>query len=396
MDGLKSNSSSVSILGHIDTGMGEKSLTFKMQRALEKGGYQVDSVLDLINFMGEDYEPFARLNFDLADGGFSVIEDLKSPLSFPRSDLLLILSWGYSLASIYAMGIHKNQPTAVKLYAHHPNERLLPKLYEPASVLITESLLANDRAAAYGIDPGKVLFLQHSYPIECETTVTSRAYVERLAEEQGKHLRASTKIIGCVSRLEYGKNCEFAVEAVRQLVQKGHDALLVLKGDFPKELLYPEYKTRFSEMLSCYRDEPWLLWDPNPTTFPQVLEEYANFDLLLHPSGAEGGSHVVIECLGLQKPVIVLNCSTNPYLFKGLATFVETLGPIQKASLPFYRPHMVDLVAKLEGEPLVPDKNCVESRFHESVIQKKLWHLFARDRAKLQEQQAHDRKLFLL
>lgn len=388
----ESHAKTALILGHTSSGMGEKILALKFKKAVEQAGHAALPIIDICEWMGENYEPLAKLNYDLADTEFPIMEDLHPHSPVAKSDILVILSWCFSVAAVFATGIHKTRPTIAKLFAHHPNERILSKLYEPADLLITESLLANERALTYGIDPGKVLYLPHSYPQECESLLPSRRYVEQLAKRQGRPLSRKTKVIGCVGRFEYGKNCEWAVEAVRLLAAKNNDVVLVLKGDFPKNSPYPDYKPHFTEMLQAYQNEAWLLWDPISTPFPQVLEEYASFDLLLHPSGAEGGSHVVVECLGLQKPVILLDCSTNPYLFKGLATFVKTAGEIRLGPLPFYVPDMEELCQALEKELPLPDKALVQARFHERNLQARIPLLFDRDSSRIKRLYREDCK----
>ena len=202
------------------------------------------------------------------------------------------------------------------------------------------------------------------------------------------------RIIGTVSRLEYGKNAEFAIEAVRRLVEKGHDVILYLKGDFPEITPYPGYKPLLIEMLKSYENEEWLVWDRKWTPFPDVLEEYAQFDVLLHPSGAEGGSHVVVECLGLGIPCVVLNCTTNPYLFKGVATFVETTGKMQPAQLSFYIPDIHDLVNQLEKDLPPPNPTLVQERFHPDIARARIPLLFERDQEKIAALYQEDCKIY--
>jgi len=365
------------ILGHTTSGMGERILARKVQQLLQEAGVSTESTIDVIELMGENYEKFAKLNYDLADGGHSLLEAIDS-LSLPSTDILLILSWCFSVAALFTTDVHQSRPTIAKLYAHHTNERILPKLYEPADLLLTESLLANERGAKYGIDPGKMLYLPHTYP---DISIPRK--------KKGKK-----RVIGTVARLEYGKNCEFAIEAVHRLAANGHDVVLHLKGDFPEESPYPEYKPLMTEMLEAYQEEEWLIWDRVATPFPDVLEEYANFDVLLHPSGAEGGSHVVVECLGLGIPCMVLDCSTNPFLFKGLATFVNTTGEIRPAQLPFYIPDINDLVDKLEVELPPPDPARVRERFHPDVARARIPLLFERDPDKIAALYKEDCKLY--
>jgi glycosyltransferase involved in cell wall biosynthesis len=389
----KRGAKSVLILGHITSGMGERSLAWKYKKALEKKGCKVD-LIDIIDLMGERYAPFAEINHDLADQGHTLIDDLAPPPELPDSDLLLILSWSFSVAALFATGIHKTRPTAVTLFAQHPQERILPELYRPASLMITESPLAYERAVTYGLDPDKLLFIPHSYPPECETIHPNRDYVTRLAKEQGKTIRKETLVIGCVSRFEYRKNCEYAVEAVRRLFEKGRDLVLVLKGNFPQVVNFPDYQPLFTKMLNAYTQEPWLLWDPQPTPFPKVIEEYASFDLLLHPAGAESGPHVVIECLGLKKPVVLLDCSVNPYLFKGVANFVKTTGILQEGPVPFYVPDLEDLCRVLESPWITPEESVIKRRFHECCLEEKMSLLLQPDAHLLRENYAVDRNHF--
>ncbi len=366
------------ILSHTTTGMGERVLAFKFHQLLHELGVSTHPIVDIIELLGDNYEKFALLNYDLADKGHPLLEGLHA-LELPKSDTILILSWCFSLAALFATNVHHTKNVVAKLYAHHENERILPELYAPANLLITESLLANKRGAAYGIDPSRMLYIPHTY-LKQHPPLNKKKF--------------SKRVIGTVARLEYGKNCEFAIEAVRILVQKGHDVILYLKGDFPEVSPYPEYKRLLSEMLEAYQNESWLIWDRKETPFPDVLEEYKQFDILLHPSGAEGGSHVVVEALGLGIPSVVLNCSTNPYLFKGLATFVKTTGEIRPAQLPFYIPDMDDLVQALEGDLPPPDPIKVSDRFHPDIARERLSLLFDPDPEKIKAVYEEDRKLY--
>jgi glycosyltransferase involved in cell wall biosynthesis len=384
------------ILGHTTSGMGEKILARKFSKSITRAGFGVLPTIDILDLMGEEYEPLAKLNYDLADGGFALIEDLKKTQVNHVPDVLLMLSWSFSLAALFATGIHKKSFTAVKLFVLHPEERILTKLYEPANLILTESLLAHERGLKYGIDPAKLLYLPHGYPEECELIKPNRTYVDRLVKEQGKSLNKNTKVIGCVSRLEYGKNCEFAVEAVRRLVEKKEDIVLVLKGNFSENSPYPDFKPLFSKMLASYMDESWFLWDPRPTPYPEVLNDYASFDLLVHPSGVEGASHVVAECLGLNIPVVLLDWCTNRYLFNDLATFVKTSAEIRPGLVPFCVPDLEALCLALQKEPILPDPTRVAERFHEKVLEERIPLLFEPDPASIKALYDSDRKLFHL
>ncbi|NGX61436.1 MAG: hypothetical protein K940chlam9_00921 [Chlamydiae bacterium] len=393
---LKTMEPRVHLFGHVKTGMGERSLTWKFASSLAPLA-EVET-FDILEWMNEEeYTSLAELNYSLAEGGHALLEEIGAPFSLPKADLNLVLSWGTSLAALFGKGIQKSAPTIAKLYVHHPDERIFPKLYEPAALCLTESPLAFSRALSHGFLPEKLLYIPHTYPQVCETLVPNRTYVDRLAASQGKQVSKDAVVVGCVGRLVYGKNTEFAIETVRRLVEREKKVVLVVKGDFPEESLAPKYEEDLKEMLTTYSQEAWLLWDQDSSPFPEVVEEYMSFDLLLHPSGAEGGSHVVVEALGLGKPVLLLDCSTNPSLFSGLATFVKTEKEPIAAPLPFYRPDLEDLIDKLEKaleDPKIPNKRQVEERFHPEVAASRLPLLFSRDKERLLSLQKHDEKLY--
>ncbi|MEZ5315499.1 MAG: glycosyltransferase family 4 protein [Chlamydiales bacterium] len=376
------NQNSFLILGHTRTGMGERVLAYKMEKLIKEAGFSTFPTIDLIDLMGELYEPYGWLNYDLADGGYSPIEGLTS-LSLPKAQIALVLSWCFGLAALFATDLCHSHYVVAKLYAHHPNERILPKLYAPAHLLITESLLANERGETYGLDQGKMLYLPHCYVTDDKV------------EKSNFEIRKSKKrLIGTVARLEYGKNCEFAIEAVRRLVEKGEDVLLYLKGDFCEKSPYPAYKGFMKKILEVYQEEEWLIWDSSYTPFPDVLALYRQFDLLLHPSGAEGGSHVVVEALGLGIPCIVLNCSTHPYLFKDLVTFVNTTGKMYGHQPAFCIPDLEDLVNKLSQDLSPPDLARVSERFDPAIARERIPLLFDPNPDKIKNLYQKDCKLY--
>lgn len=100
--------------------------------------------------------------------------------------------------------------------------------------------------------------------------------------------------------------------------------------------------------LDPFLREPWFLWDREPTAHPEILKQFSHFDLCLHLSGAEGASNVVVEFLGLGKPVILLDATTNPYLFKGAACFVKSKGQVTAEPLSYHVPDEQDLFEKIE------------------------------------------------
>lgn len=407
---MSKNRAKVVILGHVQTGMGEKIRAIKLQSLIERS-YDKPYIIDLIQLLGDIYEPLAQINYALAEHQHPLLEMIKLPeaaklknqIKASSPEILLILSWNFSLAALFALGIQHDYPTIATLCAHHPNEQILPALYEPAALLITESLLANERGLAYGISQEKMLYLPHPYPIECDTKVHHRTYVESLSERLGKKVEKNTLVIGVVSRLDYGKNCEFAIEVAHNLYQQGYDILLVIKGNFSSANTCPEYSAYLLGLMHKYSQASWLLWDPQETSFPEVLDEYASFDLCLLLSGAECGSHVVGEWLALGKPTLVLDCSTHRSLYGEGVIYVKTTGEIQQAQLPFYTPEKADLQKQLER--LIQEKSLREHqghlakkiarhRFHPNEVEKRLPLLFDRNKKAIRDLYDHDRKAY--
>ncbi|MCH9608838.1 MAG: hypothetical protein S4CHLAM45_06450 [Chlamydiales bacterium] len=328
--------------------MGERTHAQKCAKLLG-----VEKIVDIPTHIGERYEELVMINSALAEGGYSPI----SPQS-TQNEWSLSLTWSAGLAALLAKGI---KPNITKLYVHQKDEKILKLLYKEIDLLITESLLGNERAAAYGLE--RVLYLPHHFT------------------KRPKPLKKKSKkiLIGCVCRLEYWKNVEFALEMGRE-VAKHHPIAFYLKGDFPKERVYSSYDKHLAEKLAIYEKEPWLIWDRSYTPYPEVLKLYSSFDFCVQPSGAEGGSNVVVELMSLGKPVIVLDESTNPYLFKGGALFAKPNPSIVKTQLAFYQPQLqslIELALRLcdEKERKLWSQRAEQiafERFHPSIAKRRL------------------------
>jgi len=317
-------------------GIGEIANTAKIAHLLGEQAHVAD-VYQLFGGIEERYEPLALMNYALAEGGYPILEEATLGVSIQQAiaranpEVLLVFSLSWSVGALLATGIHHKVPTACKFYVFHPSERVIAPLYTPSHLLITESLLANQKGIAAGIPAEKMVYLPHHYPIEAEKIVKK------------PHKKC---VIGMVSRLDYRKNCPYAFEAVRRLVERGHDIHLYFKGSgetvLPKEL----------------QEASWVTWDPDPTPQPEVLELYGSFDLFLHLSGFEGGSNIVVEMLGLGIPTVVLDATTNPSLFTGGVAFVKTAGMIE-APMPYAVPDLDHLVDTLEE--LIIDRRAREA-----------------------------------
>ncbi|MBS0624195.1 MAG: glycosyltransferase [Verrucomicrobia bacterium] len=367
----KKHAKSFAIFTHLKTDMGEAVHAQKFAAMLPHA-----TLHDIPALLGEDYATLAQMNLALAEA------DYAPCISYPHRiehthDVSMVLSWNAGVAAMLASGVQENKFTILKLYAHQPQERIFAQLYSSADLLITESLLASQRAHAYGLD--RVLYLPHHFT-HCEPA--SRQYVIELAKRLGKTLPAEAIIVGVPSRFEYWKNCEFAVEAVRQLQSK-YPLVLVLKGRFPQQSVYPDYEQHFAQMLQAYQHENWLLWDDSWTSYPDVLKQYASFDFCVQPSGAEGGSNVIVELLAMGKPVILLDASTHPYLFKGGALFVPPQPGLRMAQLAYAQPNLDALIQSIEqlcnarerAKWSLCAQTIAHQRFHPNLAQKKIAYM---------------------
>ncbi|MCH9610729.1 MAG: hypothetical protein S4CHLAM81_05520 [Chlamydiales bacterium] len=373
----------ITIIGHSQTHKGGESIQVQKFSHL----LNVKRVEDVFQLLDGRYDSMARLNYALADGGHQMMNDL---IQIPKIETkeVLLLSFCQSLAALYATGISKKHRLISKFYVHHRNERVLPLLYEGADLLLTESFLANSRALAYGIPKNKMLLFPHYYPKEAENY---------------KKPEGGKITIGIVSRIERGKNCEYALEACRRIADR-HPIEVILMGDFEKATTDPEYQKRFRTMLDHYEEADWFHFEPDLVPYPQVLRSYSRFDICLQLSGSEAGSNVITEMLGMGKPVIALNASTNPYLFKDGAYLVEAEPEDHPGQLYYQVPNIDAVEGALEA--LVSHKKLREEwgkraqtlarrRFHEDLAHKRKALLFA-DKETIAKQFDEDRREYEL
>ncbi|MCP5469748.1 MAG: glycosyltransferase [Chlamydiales bacterium] len=387
----KLDATRVLMLGHAAAHLGGESIQVKKFSSLLNG--QIEEVIDLFQLFGEEYEPLAKLNYALAESGEPPLFDVERARSICQkldersSHNLLMLSFSSSLAALLATGIQKKRRLISKFYVHHPSEKVFSALYEPVNLLLTESLLGNLRGAAYGIPESKLLYFPHHYP---EIELPEKAPTKEV-------------VIGVISRFERGKNCECALEVCRRLVERGLSLKLILMGDFATHTSDPTYQENFARMLAAYEEAPWFTWEREVVPYPAALHHYNRFDLCLQLSGSEAGSNIIVELLGIGKPVIALNASTNPYLFSGGALLVEKEPKIYSGQLNYEMPDM-DLLegsvealvqsGKLRKEWGKKGKELARKRFHRDVLKERIPLLFESDRAKVQKLYDQDRKAY--
>lgn len=346
----------------LTNGAGEIAHAEKFERLLQESGFstEITDIFDLFGGVKKTYEPLALLNDSLAEMGENPIEEsrLKSLARIQKkltsSDFLVLLSWGWSLGALLATGIQKKIPLISKLYAFHENEKVKEPLYRSSAMILTESPLAIERGKAYGIPREKLLFMPHSYPKETQFAVKDPSFFAHLENANGKPFPKDAIVIGMVSRLDYRKNCEYALLVGRELVKRGHHIAVVIKGDFAKGRADLTYKKWLKQRIKAFKKESWFFHDDTSAPLKTLFSQMQHFDIVLHLSGAESASNIVVESLALGKPTVILDASTNPSLFRGGAVFVKK-AELKEGQLPFYVPDESDLIEKVGG--LVSDQS---------------------------------------
>jgi glycosyltransferase involved in cell wall biosynthesis len=385
------------LLGHgeftqkiISASRGEMANARKFWSLLSKFDYATH-FQDILELFASNYEELHEFyismgitNLELARAGQPIIHDIgmrhirskiHSFIEDINPEALFLFSWECSLGALFATGVQLRWPVISKLYVHKANEPIPVPLFEPSSLLITESLLGNKTAIEKGIPPWKVVFLPHCPLPEYSSKFGRPSYLNKMFGKKGD-LKKGTLVIGLISRLIYGKNCEFAIDTVSRLVSEGFPVCLLLKGDFETKSLYPDYQTEFKEVIENIKHEKWFLWDPTYTPTDEMQEVYLTIDIFLHLSGHESGSNVIVEALSNQIPSIILECDTNDSLFKHAACFVKKQK--KKTSQPFFTlPDREDLYQKLkfllqnpkEREELsLKGLSLIQKRFSPSLI----------------------------
>ncbi len=342
---------------YVPAGMGEIANALKLQSLMESEGLTVEKI-DLFDLFGppsELYQTLAYLNYELAASGQALLEEvgysevraISERVKSFRPKALFLLSQQWSLAAVTATGLARSFPLAAKLYVHHKEGEVSQELFRAPHLLITESMLASELAARWGIERERLFYLPHSFPEEVYTLKKDRSYIEQRALALGKKIALSEKtlIVGTASRLVIGKNVEYAFGAARELARKGVDLLFVLKGS---NAAGNDYEIWLNRLLEECQEEPWFLWDKEPSNLSGMLKFYSSLDLALQLSGAEAASNTIVELLSLGVPTVALEASTNPTLFSDGVHFVQKDPELVSVRISFFRPDMQDLYQQVE------------------------------------------------
>lgn len=340
---------------------GEINNAKKLYKLLKNQEYPIAEIQDLNELFGiKDFQDtnakilndLTKLNVELAtnedewiEGGNyppiqTFLKKMNQRLSKNGENILLLLTWHIKTLSILSTGIQRSHPTIGKCYccfsgefsfSNFPHYACLKNL----DLILCESLLAPIEGCKIGIPPWKFFYLPHIAPQESEDILSQNEeekksyrlkYLQNLAKKNQKELAIDeeTVVIAYPTRFTRRKNVEILIEIIYELRQTHPNILLILKGNYDRE---GDFSIQYSDKLSLHLKgalkENWFLWDDEATPYPEILRIFSSFDICAYISGAESGNNTIVEMASLGIPCVVLNATTNPYMYKDMASFIE-------------------------------------------------------------------------
>lgn len=185
----------------------------------------------------------------------------------------------------------------VTVYPHVPYLRAyadhLPEVMRQASAVhcVSESLM--HEARSFDLDPVKARVITPA--------VDHRAFRPSWVNggPPGDHLR-----VVMVGRLRWEKGCEYALQAIRRVIDAGVPAELELVGDSPSSVpTDADEGARITHTVADLALERHVILRGGVTP-DEVKRRLAHADVLLHASVAEGIPNVVLEAMACAVPVV--------------------------------------------------------------------------------------------
>jgi glycosyltransferase involved in cell wall biosynthesis len=280
----------------------------------------------------EELIPYDINKFGFAN--FALIESKQNPIIFPHTldipeEEIWTVAHAVGIAAARGLSFNAQKRLIYKFQVHHRQERVNTLLYYPAHYLFTESLLAHIKGEEVGMNVGKMVYIPH---------FASSSLPERNITPHVK--------IGMCSRFDQRKNVHCVLQVLEKLALKGKEFEFVLIGALPAERL--PYDLGIEKALKHFSQYSWFKWIDRPLTHQETLCEFATFSFAVHPSGAEAGSHTVVEYLSLGIPTILPRCTTFPYMFADGVYFIDVEPKAQGQDLMYFRPDLVDLERAIE------------------------------------------------
>ena len=215
-----------------------------------------------------------------------------------HKEKLVVLTYLSNLASLVGCGV---EPDVARVHVFGEEEFLCPPIYEKVRVPITQNPLSSEVVVEQGIR--RPLYVPYQLP----------------AEVRNYRKKGRSGIVGCFGRLEYRKNVEFLVRAMKKL---GHP--LYLRGD-----LDPTGDLRmgegYTEGLEPLLEQEWITWERERTSREALWEQMAQCDLGVFLWGTDDPPNAAIEMLAMGVPILMLRNSPMN-CFEGLVEWTPNAG----------------------------------------------------------------------
>jgi len=330
------------------------------------------SLLDLYDFLAKHlsclkaWQKAENLNSFLTHENEPLFDDFgRDELSPLQDDLiqelgsdsaLLFFSWDRNLAPFLSLGLQKRVPLISRCTLFHQEQTPPHVLYESSHLILAESPLASQALLKAGIAKEKILLLPPtngaSKPLQKqESENLKQLFLDKLGEKFGKKKPFSNCLIGLFSRMVPSKNIDSTLELLDQLWKRTPSFTVFFRGGFDSSgdgFDFTDFTSKMGKKMEIWNSEPWLVWNGERADHETVLKEYAACDLLISLSGSEGGSLTAAEWIGLGKPVVLLNASTQHSLFSGAACFVDPEEGFHESGTWFKKPSLEDALKKIE------------------------------------------------
>ncbi len=244
------------------------------------------------------------------------------------------LTWPQNVKAFARMGLHRLAPTITRYYPPRIEGRDHDLKYlQHGDVLAVISPLGAIKAMQNGVPSHKIVFVPQTYNPDYapgSTRVASQEekqiFIKEVARSMGKTVNAPQDPVifnAGLKKFETGNNIIEIIRAFREVHRRAPNAFLLVKDE---EWRDKEQKEEFEQIVREVEKEPWFLWEKHRDPPETIMTKHLPLtDVSLVMSGLEGASTATVEAAAFGKPLVTLNASTHPYLFKGGAILVKAV-----------------------------------------------------------------------
>jgi glycosyltransferase involved in cell wall biosynthesis len=270
--------------------------------------------------------------------------------TYEAGELQIFLTFPSLLEKL--LKLPKQAPIVSRLYAFDDTSHTYPHLHREADATIVTNPIAFHLAAQQGIPLDQLIYLP----------------MKRLPEP----CHAPTDLLGCVTRLRFGKHVDVAIEVAAKLGLK-----ILVKGELDPSGDIGDgagHTARLAELLK----QPHVIWDRSRTPHNEMPQLYTQLRASILLSSFEDPCNSAIEQLACGVPMLLLDGEPRRTLYNNLAHFAPHQGEARTLSsyARLYRPHHVEeaLATLLTAEP--PDHDLLVHRFGPHITRARLPQLW--------------------